>query len=129
MSILRRQIDSLSAEEKVELLEAVWESIEADASSLTEAQRAELDRRIARHEQNPSDVIPWGASPQRPLQEAVTLRLEKENGFGKARLFTLRNGRAAVPWVVQIVGVFSSLVKKIEGERRLLSQTSAIGAA
>lgn len=37
----------------------MWESLEADALSLTEAQRAELDYRIARHEQNSSDVIPW----------------------------------------------------------------------
>ena len=59
MSDLRNQIESLSAAEKVELLDAVWESLEADAQSLTEAQRAELDYRIARHEQNPSDVIPW----------------------------------------------------------------------
>ena len=59
MSDLRNQIDSLSAAEKVELLDAVWESLEADAASLTEAQRAELDYRIARHEQNPSDVVPW----------------------------------------------------------------------
>jgi len=59
MSDLRNQIASLSPAEKVELLDAVWESLEADAPSLTEAQRAELDYRIARHEQNPSDVIPW----------------------------------------------------------------------
>jgi putative addiction module component (TIGR02574 family) len=26
---------------------------------LTDAQRVELDHRIERHEQNPSDVIPW----------------------------------------------------------------------
>jgi putative addiction module component (TIGR02574 family) len=43
----------------VELLDAVWESLEADALSLTDAQRAELDYRIERHERNPSDVIPW----------------------------------------------------------------------
>ncbi|MGH9573406.1 MAG: addiction module protein [Candidatus Acidiferrales bacterium] len=59
MSVLRSQIDSLSVEEKADLLDAIWESLEADASLLTEAQRAELDRRIAHHEQNPSDVIPW----------------------------------------------------------------------
>ena len=59
MSYLRNQIESLSAAEKVDLLGAVWESLEADALSLTEAQRVELDSRIARHEQNPSDVIPW----------------------------------------------------------------------
>ncbi len=59
MSDLRSQISNLSAAEKAELLDAVWESLEADAASPTDAQRVELDRRIARHEQNPADVIPW----------------------------------------------------------------------
>jgi putative addiction module component (TIGR02574 family) len=59
MSDLLHQINSLSAAEKAELLDAVWESLEADAVSLTDAQRAELDHRIARHERNPSDVVPW----------------------------------------------------------------------
>jgi len=56
---LRSQINSLSPDEKAQSLDPVWESLEADAVSLTNAQRAELDCRIARHEQNPSDVIPW----------------------------------------------------------------------
>jgi len=59
MSDLREQINSLSAAEKAELLDTVWESLEADAASLTDAQRAELDYRIHRHEKNPADVIPW----------------------------------------------------------------------
>ncbi len=59
MSDLRNQINSLSPAEKADLLDTVWESLEADSASLTDAQRAELDYRIARHEQNPSDVIPW----------------------------------------------------------------------
>jgi putative addiction module component (TIGR02574 family) len=59
MNDLRSQINSLSAAEKAELLDTVWESLEADAVSLTDAQRAELDLRITRHEQSPSDVIPW----------------------------------------------------------------------
>ena len=59
MSDLRNQINSLSATEKADLLDTVWESLEADALSLTDTQRAELDHRIARHEQNPSDIIPW----------------------------------------------------------------------
>jgi putative addiction module component (TIGR02574 family) len=59
MSDLRQQIETLSASDKAELLDVVWESLEADALSLTDAQRAELDRCIERHEQNPSDVIPW----------------------------------------------------------------------
>jgi putative addiction module component (TIGR02574 family) len=59
MSDLRSQIDGLSTAEKAELLDAVWESLEADALSLTDPQRAELDYRIARHQQIPSDIIPW----------------------------------------------------------------------
>jgi putative addiction module component (TIGR02574 family) len=59
LSDWRNQIENLSASEKAELLDAVWASLEADAASLTDAQRAELDYRLARHEQNPSDVISW----------------------------------------------------------------------
>ena len=59
MSDLRHQIENLSASEKAELLDALWQSLEADALSLTDAQRAELDHRIEQHEQNPSGVIPW----------------------------------------------------------------------
>lgn len=66
MSDLRNQIASLSATEKAELLDVVWESLEADAASLTDAQRVELDYRIERHQKNPTDVIPW---------EQVRLRL------------------------------------------------------
>ncbi len=59
MSNLQNEIGNLSAAEKFELLDALWESIEADAPQLTNEQRAELDYRVAKHEQNPSDVIPW----------------------------------------------------------------------
>jgi putative addiction module component (TIGR02574 family) len=59
MSALRDQIANLTAAEKAELLDEVWESLETDALALTDAQRAELDFRIERLEQNPSDVIPW----------------------------------------------------------------------
>lgn len=69
MNDLRNHIGSLSADEKAELLDAVWESLEADSASLTDAQRAELDRRIARHEQNPSDVIPWEEVKARPFKK------------------------------------------------------------
>jgi putative addiction module component (TIGR02574 family) len=59
MNNLRDQIGGLSIAEKIELLDLVWESLEIEKVSLPEAQRVELDYRIARHEQNPSDVIPW----------------------------------------------------------------------
>jgi len=59
VSNLQNEIGSLSALEKFELLDLLWESLEADAPALTDAQRAELDYRVARYEQSPSGVIPW----------------------------------------------------------------------
>lgn len=59
MTNLQNEIRSLSAAEKFDLLDAVWESLEADDLSLTDAQRAELDHRLAQYERNPDDVIPW----------------------------------------------------------------------
>jgi putative addiction module component (TIGR02574 family) len=54
VSDLRSQINNLSAAEKQNC------SIRSGkAWKLTDGQRAELDYRIARHEPNPSDVIPW----------------------------------------------------------------------
>lgn len=43
----------------MDLLDMIWESIEADIPSLTAGQSLELDFRVARYQENPSDVIPW----------------------------------------------------------------------
>jgi putative addiction module component (TIGR02574 family) len=54
-------IDRLSVEDRLALVEELWDSI-ADSSAdlpLTEAQRAELERRLAEHEANPDDVVSW----------------------------------------------------------------------
>jgi len=59
MSNLQNEIGSLSAAEKFELLDVLWESLESDALALTDEQRAELDYRVAKYEENTSDVIPW----------------------------------------------------------------------
>jgi len=59
MSYLQNEIVNLSSAEKLELLDFLWESLEVDATPLAEAQRTELDSRVARYERNPSDVIPW----------------------------------------------------------------------
>jgi putative addiction module component (TIGR02574 family) len=54
-------IDQLGVDERLALIEALWDSISGDESAIpvTEAQRAELDRRLADHEANPDDVVPW----------------------------------------------------------------------
>ena len=61
VSIKSLGIDRLGVEDRLALLEQIWDSIPADSAAvpLTEAQRAELDRRIADHEANPNDVVSW----------------------------------------------------------------------
>jgi putative addiction module component (TIGR02574 family) len=59
MSNLQNEIASLSAAEKFELLDVLRESLEMEAPALTEEQRAELDHRVARYRENPSDVVSW----------------------------------------------------------------------
>ena len=45
--------------EKFELLDVLWQSLETDAPSLTDEQRAELDDRVARYNRNPADGVSW----------------------------------------------------------------------
>jgi putative addiction module component (TIGR02574 family) len=52
---------TLSPQERLRLLEAVWDSLSADPSAieLTDAQRQELDERLRRHEENPRQGVSW----------------------------------------------------------------------
>jgi putative addiction module component (TIGR02574 family) len=59
MSNLRSEISNLSAAEKFELLDELWESLEADELTLSDAQRDELEHRIGLYQRNPDEVIPW----------------------------------------------------------------------
>ncbi|HEY5756205.1 MAG TPA: addiction module protein [Steroidobacter sp.] len=54
-------IDRLPVEERLALVEEIWDSIAADSGAvpLTEPQRAELEKRIAEDDAHPHDVIPW----------------------------------------------------------------------
>jgi len=45
----------MTPSEKLELIGEIWDSIETDAVPLTEAQAAELDRRIAELDANPEE--------------------------------------------------------------------------
>ena len=53
------EILKLPAEERLRLLEILWESLSRDASAipLSDAHRAILDERLAEHERNPDDVV------------------------------------------------------------------------
>jgi putative addiction module component (TIGR02574 family) len=54
-------IDRLTVEQRISLVQEIWDSIatEVEAAPLTDAQRTELERRLADHQANPDDVIPW----------------------------------------------------------------------
>ncbi len=54
-------IDRLSVPERLDLMHEIWESIarESGGGLLTDAQRAELERRLAEHEADPDDVVTW----------------------------------------------------------------------
>ena len=64
-------IDRLSVADRLILVEELGDSIAA-AAPLTDAQRAELDRRLADHEANPDDVVSW-----EEVQSSITARLNR----------------------------------------------------
>lgn len=61
VSVKTLGIDRLNVDEKLALVEEIWATICVDAKAfpLTEAQRAELDRRVADDDAFPNDVLPW----------------------------------------------------------------------
>jgi putative addiction module component (TIGR02574 family) len=58
---LPADLKELSIDERIELIEALWDSITAEQEALevTDAQRAELDRRLEAHAASPNDGLPW----------------------------------------------------------------------
>jgi putative addiction module component (TIGR02574 family) len=54
-------IDRLSREQRIALVLEIWDTIAAEPSQplLTEAQRRELERRVAEDDASPDDVVPW----------------------------------------------------------------------
>jgi putative addiction module component (TIGR02574 family) len=61
VSVKTLGIDRLNIDERLALVEEIWATICADAKTfpLTDAQRAELDRRVADDDAFPDDVVPW----------------------------------------------------------------------
>ncbi|WPL19135.1 putative addiction module component [Thiorhodovibrio winogradskyi] len=64
------QVRQLNVEDQLELVEALWNEISSRnaAPPPTDAQIAELDRRLAEHDANPDDIVPW----QQVKAEALT---------------------------------------------------------
>jgi putative addiction module component (TIGR02574 family) len=66
---------NLPLPERLELLDALWESIidEGYQPRLTNAQAEELDHRLKAHQQNPDDIIDW-----------ETIKTELNSRFGRS---------------------------------------------
>jgi len=54
-------INAMNIDDRIRLVDAIWEGIEAEqpVPELTEAQKRELDRRLADAEASPEDEVPW----------------------------------------------------------------------
>jgi len=52
-------VAALSAEQKLDLIDELWMSLDVDDLSLTPEQRAELDRRLDRIEREGVSGTPW----------------------------------------------------------------------
>jgi putative addiction module component (TIGR02574 family) len=61
MSTKTADILSLSVEERIQLVEDIWDSIAVvpEAVSLSEEQKRELDRRLEAYQWNPDAGSPW----------------------------------------------------------------------
>ena len=65
-SLLLDELMQLSPAERLDIAEKLWDSIHPPGSArpgeevpLTEAQMAEIRRRVAEHERDPSSALPW----------------------------------------------------------------------
>ena len=68
---LMEQIVRLAPTERLELIEAVWDSLSPHDLPLTEAERALLDARLADMELNPDDQSSW-ADVKRRLERLLS---------------------------------------------------------
>lgn len=55
------EIATLSVEDRIRIVQAIWDSIAAEQvyPDLSDAQKQELDRRIADYDSNPDNVLTW----------------------------------------------------------------------
>lgn len=67
-TISREQLDSLTAQEKLELIEILWDSLEPDDIPLHDWQKRELEQALAEYRLNPEEGEEW---------EIVRARIEK----------------------------------------------------
>ena len=61
MTVSLSEVLKLPLEERLRLVESIWDSIAEfpEALELTEAQKQELDRRLESYEADPNAGVPW----------------------------------------------------------------------
>lgn len=62
MTDLLNELLKLSAAERIQLAEDLWDSVAADPAALpqlSDVDQAEIGRRLAEHERDPSSAIEW----------------------------------------------------------------------
>lgn len=62
MALPKLDVDALTPAERLLLIEQLWDSLDEEDVPLTEAQQAELAKRIADLEANPADQMSWEAA-------------------------------------------------------------------
>jgi putative addiction module component (TIGR02574 family) len=72
LSTTLAQVKTLSIDDRIRLVEAIWDSICAELNQfeLTEAQQLELSRRLQDHQANPQAVVSWSSIKAQALLRA-----------------------------------------------------------
>src|SRR4051794_13990899 len=80
-------IAHLSAEDRLALAEAIWESVarEIDQAPIPESHRQELERRLADSIARPDAVTPWGSSRHGHGSEPSRCSQRRSPGRGGSR--------------------------------------------
>lgn len=65
MAIPKLDIESMSADERLALIERIWDSLTPDDVGLTAAQQDELARRLEDLERHPGDSVSWSEAQRR----------------------------------------------------------------
>ncbi|NJN57947.1 MAG: addiction module protein [Leptolyngbyaceae cyanobacterium SL_5_9] len=66
------QVKTLSVDDRIRLVQAIWDSISAEPEQLelAEAQQLELSRRLSDYESNPQAVVSWQEIKAQALSRA-----------------------------------------------------------
>ena len=65
MALPKLDIESLSPDERLALIERIWDSLTSEDVGLSQAQHDELVRRLDDADRNPQDAIPWDEAQRR----------------------------------------------------------------